>query len=105
MTYRIGIAAALVVAGLFAGGCANGTEGERTLEQAARIEDAGQMIARGEQLVADGKATEARGQALAEQGNRIDGERLAGEGRARQKQGQGLIEEGRKLRERAKFSQ
>jgi len=55
-------AAAVGIASI--GGCANKTEGERTVERAESIKDAGEMIKRGEAAVADGEATEARGRAL-----------------------------------------
>jgi hypothetical protein len=80
-------------------GCESQTEGERTLERAETIEDAGNMIRRGEKLVADGKAQVARGQTVRDQGDRVEGDRLVAEGRAMQRQGEALIAEGRRLKD------
>ena len=79
-------------------GCESQTEGERTLEKAQTIEDAGNMIRRGEKMVADGKAQVARGEAIRTQGDRVEGDRTIAEGRAMQRQGEALIAEGRRLK-------
>lgn len=79
-------------------GCESKTEGERTLEKAEKIEDAGNMIRRGEKMVADGKAQVTRGETIRDQGDRVEGERIISEGRAMQRQGEALISEGRRLR-------
>lgn len=76
------------------------TEGQQTLAKANRIEDAGEMIRRGEMYVSQGKATEARGRAIKEQGDEVTGDRLIGEGKANQEKGEELIEQGRKLRDK-----
>jgi hypothetical protein len=96
--FRAGALCAIAFAGASAVGCANKTEGERTLERAKEVEDAGHMISRGEQLVRDGKATEARGRAAKDQGDTVEGNHLINEGQAQQKQGQALIEQGRKVK-------
>ena len=88
----------LAVGGGLTVGCANRTEGQRTLEQADRHELAGQTIRRGELLVEDGKALESRGELVQRQGNTVEGDRLVAEGRAKQAQGRELIEEGRKMK-------
>src|SRR3954469_12813193 len=90
--FRAGALCAIAVAGATAVGCANKTEGERTLERAKEVEDAGNMITRGEQLVRDGKATEARGRTAKEQGDTVEGNHLINEGEAQQRQGRALIE-------------
>jgi hypothetical protein len=79
-------------------GCESKTEGERTLDKAQTIESAGNMIKRGETMVANGKAQITRGETIRDQGNRVEGERIISEGRATQKQGQALIEEGRRMK-------
>lgn len=79
-------------------GCESKTEGERTIDRARTIEDAGNMIKRGESMVASGKAQITKGETIRDQGNRVDGERMIAEGRATQKQGQALIDEGRRLK-------
>jgi hypothetical protein len=96
-TIRTTVLAAIIAAGGagFGTGCANKTEGDQTLEKASRIEDAGMRIKRGEQMIVDGKATQARGQAMKDQGQTVDGEKLISEGKSMQKQGQALIDQGR----------
>lgn len=89
-------AAAVSMAAL--AGCSNKTEGDRTLERAKTVEDAGMMIKRGEQTVADGRATEARGRALKDQGNHVEGDKLVEEGRSMQRKGQADIDAGRRLK-------
>jgi hypothetical protein len=86
------------VSGAMVGGCASRTEGERTLEQADRVEQAGILIRRGEMAVQDGRAIEARGQTLRTQGDTVEGDRLIAEGRAKQAQGEELIQQGRRMR-------
>ena len=95
---RTGLVAMLAMAGGITAGCTTKTEGERTLENADRHERAGETIRRGELLVQDGAAIEARGVAMKQQGETVDGERMVAEGRAKQAQGDKLIEEGRKMR-------
>jgi hypothetical protein len=95
---RTGLACTLAVAGGIALGCSNRTEGERTLERAERHEEAGAMIRRGELMVQDGTALEARGGTLKQQGDDLQGDKLVAEGRAKQAQGRELIEEGRKMK-------
>ncbi len=98
-TIRTAALCTMVVAGGAAmNGCANKTEGERTLERAAEIEEAGTMITRGEQMERDGKAIEARGRTAREQGDTTEGNRLMNEGQAKVKQGQALIEQGRRAK-------
>lgn len=96
---RTGLIALIGVSGgMTVGGCTTKTEGERTLERADRHEEAGKTIRRGELMVQDGVALEARGQAIQKQGDKIEGDKLVAEGRAKQAQGEKLIEEGRKMR-------
>jgi hypothetical protein len=90
----------LAVGGLTVVGCTNQTEGQRTMQKGDAIEDAGAMIRRGELLVSDGKALEARGRAVRDQGDTITGDKLIGEGRSKQAQGQELIEQGRRIRDK-----
>lgn len=82
-------------------GCTNQTEGERTISKGSQIQDAGDMIKRGEILVADGKAAQARGEEMKRQGANPAGDRLIAEGRADEKKGQELISQGRKIRDKA----
>ncbi len=79
-------------------GCETKTEGERTLDKAKKVEDAGYMITRGESMVVDGKAQITRGETLKQQGDQVEGDRAIAQGRATQKQGEALIDEGRRLR-------
>jgi hypothetical protein len=81
-------------------GCANQTEGEKTLERADRLEEAGNTISRGEQLIVDGKAAVGRGEALRDQGNRLEGEKMIAEGKAKISQGEKLVAEGKAMRNR-----
>ena len=82
----------------FATGCATKTEGERTMEKAERHEAAGLTIRRGELLIRDGKAMEARGDEAKRQGDTVEGDRMIAEGRSKQAQGEELIREGRKMK-------
>ena len=80
-------------------GCSTGkTEGERTMESATEMEQAAAMITKGEQQEADGKALEARGRAVRDQGDSTEGTRLINEGLAKQKTGRALIEQGRRVK-------
>jgi hypothetical protein len=88
----------VAVASLAMTGCTNQTEGDRTLERAETIEQAGTMIKRGEAMVVQGKATEAEGKALRDQGRMDDGNRLINQGQAEQRQGQALIDQGRSMK-------
>ena len=96
-TIRTTVLTAIIVAGGagFGTGCESKTEGERTIEKAAKIEDAGLRIKRGEQMVVDGKAAEARGRAMKDQGQTVEGDKMISEGRSMQKQGEALIAQGR----------
>ncbi|QOV88304.1 hypothetical protein [Humisphaera borealis] len=95
---RTGLVALLAVAGGVTAGCTTKSEGERTLENADKHEQAGATIRRGELLVQEGAASEARGLAIKRQGDNTEGDRMIAEGRAKQAQGNKLIEEGRKMR-------
>ena len=92
LLFTLGIAGGMNV------GCNNKTEGERTLENAERHEEAGVMITRGERLVQDGEALEAKGAAIKRQGDDLQGDQFIAEGRAKKAQGRELIEEGRKIK-------
>ncbi|HEX8911481.1 MAG TPA: hypothetical protein VF796_03905 [Humisphaera sp.] len=92
------LSAAVIIGGVSAGGCATKTEGERTMERADRVQEAGATIRRGELAVQDGKALEARGRAVRDQGDSIEGDRLIAEGRAQQAKGEQLIREGRAMK-------
>lgn len=96
--HSLSFVAAAVVGIAALSGCANKTEGDRTIERAKTVEDAGMMIKRGETAVTDGKATEARGRSMKEQGNTLEGDRLINEGQAQQKKGQADIDQGRKMK-------
>lgn len=98
---RFTTSAALALASLSAFavvGCESKTEGERTLEKAETIEDAGNMIRRGERMVADGKAQVTKGETVRDQGDDVEGNRMIAQGRATQRQGEALIAEGRRLK-------
>lgn len=88
----------LLVGGMAVGCAERKTEGEKTLDQADRHTEAGVLIRRGELMVQDGTALEARGGTLKRQGDDLQGDQLIAEGRAKQAQGRELIEEGRKMR-------
>ncbi len=90
--------AMLVVAGGMTVGCTTKSEGQRTLENADKHEQAGETIRRGELLVQDGTAIEARGMAMKQQADTPEAERMIAEGRAKKAQGNKLIEEGRKMK-------
>jgi hypothetical protein len=90
----------VALGGIALTGCANQTEGQRTMQQGDAIEDAGVMIRRGELLVSDGKAMEARGQTVRDQGDTITGDKLIAEGKANQKKGNELIDQGRRIRDK-----
>ena len=92
------LAAAVIGGGVVTAGCTSRTEGERTLEQADRHQQAALTIRRGEVLVEDGKALEDRGEATKRAGDAVAADRLIAEGRAKQAQGRELIEEGRKMK-------
>lgn len=96
-TIRTTFLTAIIAAGGagFGAGCANKTEGERTLEKASRIEDAGVRIKRGEEMIVEGKAAEARGRAMKDQGQTVEGDKMISEGKSMQRQGQALIDQGR----------
>ncbi|MDB5294359.1 MAG: hypothetical protein JWO31_342 [Phycisphaerales bacterium] len=79
-------------------GCANKTEGERTIENANKQEQAGLMIKRGELMVQDGKAMEARGEEAKRQGDNDGGDRMVANGRAKEAEGRALIDSGRKMK-------
>ena len=83
-------------------GCTNQTEGERTMDNADRMKDAGEMIRKGEMEVEDGKALQARGDAIKQQGDNAQGDKLVAEGKAREALGNKHIEEGRNLRDKSK---
>ena len=95
---RTGLVAMLALAGGVTVGCNTKTEGEQTLENANKHEEAGATIRRGELLVQDGTAIEARGLSMKQQGDSLEADRLVAEGRAKQAQGRKLIEEGRKMK-------
>ena len=80
-------ASTLGLALMLSAGCTDKTEGERTLDRAERLEEAGETITRGEGLIVEGQATQARGEALRDQGKRLEGERLMAEGKAKRSQG------------------
>jgi hypothetical protein len=99
---RMTLAVALLPGWLWLSGCAGETEGEQTLERADRMQDAGELIRRGELNVADGKALVAHGEQLKRQAADVEGDRLIAEGRSRQKLGEEQIEQGRSLRAKAR---
>ena len=92
-------ASTLGLALMLSAGCTDKTEGERTLDRAERLEEAGETITRGEGLIVEGQATQARGEALRDQGKRLEGERLMAEGKAKRSQGERLVEEGKRMRD------
>ena len=92
----LAVAATIGIAAL--AGCANKTEGDKTIERADTIKEAGMMMKRGESEINDGKATEARGQSMKDQGQTADGERLINEGQSMQKKGQADIDQGKKMK-------
>lgn len=93
------VAAVAAISGLaFAGGCTSQTEGERTVQKAQRVEDAGQTIIRGEKMIQDGKAQITRGQTLQQQGDNPGGQREIDAGRTLQKQGEALVQQGRRMK-------
>lgn len=101
-TLRVALLSASLVAAPFAVlGCAHHTEAERTEMRAHEMDDAADMIRRGEHKVADGKAKIAKGQALKDQGDKEKGDAEIAEGEAQKKSGEDMIHEGRKLREKA----
>lgn len=91
------LALAAVAGVAIAAGCTHQTEGDRTLEKAERVEDAGLIIKRGEQMRIDGAATEARGRETKRLGKDLEGDKLINEGQAMQKQGDDLISRGRDM--------
>ena len=96
-TIKTAVLCGAILAGTAATGCESKTEGERTMDKAKRVENAGDMKLRGEAAIRDGKAMVARGQATKDQGKQVEGASLISEGEALQKKGQADIEAGRKL--------
>jgi hypothetical protein len=80
-------------------GCADKTEGERTLDKSQRYQEAGIRMTEGEQMVRDGVAKEAAGRKAREQGDLSEGDRMIADGVAQQKAGRAKIDEARKLRD------
>ena len=78
-----------------AAGCKTESDGEKTKMQARQLDEAGDMIMRGEQMQTDGKATVARGQSKKDQGMQEEGDRLIDEGQLQQKQGEAMIDQGK----------
>lgn len=73
------------------------TEGERTLAESRIQKQKGEMMVRGERLIADGEALRAKGQTLRDQGKTIDGERMIGEGDAKVREGQAAIDRAKSM--------
>jgi len=92
----------VIASGGFVVGCSsNMTEGEKTKAKAEGIDNAADLILRGERNVADGNAAIARGQAIKDQGNAVDGDRIIAEGKTTKTLGESQIAQGRKLREKS----
>jgi hypothetical protein len=64
------------------------------------MDNAVDMILRGERNVADGKAEIARGQTMKDQGNDVEGDKLIAEGKTTQSLGESQIAQGKKLKEK-----
>ncbi len=62
------------------------------------MQTAGETIRRGELAVQDGKALEARGKTVRDQGDTIAGDKLVAEGKATQARGEELIRQGRAMK-------
>jgi len=77
-------------------------ESEKTQREATGLENAADMIARGEKNVADGEAMIARGKALQDQHDNVQGDRLVAEGKTMKSLGEEQIDQGRKLRAKNK---
>lgn len=94
------VAAAVIgLATIASTGCSSGkTEGDKTLDRAKIIEDAGNKIKMGEDMKRDGAALEARGKAAKAQGDTVNGEKMINEGEMKQKQGQMAIDQGKKMK-------
>ena len=90
--------AVALTGGALVTGCETKSEGERTLDKAAKVEDAGHRITKGEKMVQEGDALIARGKAAKAQGDVVGGDKLISDGESTKKQGQVLIEQGRKDR-------
>ncbi len=89
--------AALMLAGL--SGCTSDpaddvpmTESDAARLEAEKMQEKASMLARGEELVRDGEAERARGQAMVDQGNTLEGQPMVAGGDAKVAQGQALIE-------------
>lgn len=97
-TIRTAALSAIILAGAAVTGCQSKPESERTLEHAKVVEDAGHMMARGEDMVREGKAMQARGKAAKEQGDTVEGARQINEGELMQRNGEAAIEQARKAK-------
>lgn len=73
------------------------TEGERTFAESRMQKQKGEMMVRGERLIADGEAMRAKGQTLRDQGKTVDGERIIGEGDAKVREGQALLDRAKSM--------
>lgn len=90
-------AATLVLAGGLVGCASNDyadrvplTESDAARIEAERMQEKQKMLARAEELVSEGEANRARGQALVDQGNTVEGEPLITEGNVKIAQGNAL---------------
>lgn len=79
-------------------GCANGsssdlplTEADAAELEAQKMQEKQKMLQRGQELVREGEAEKARGQALVRQGNTVEGEPMVTRGEAKIAQGRAII--------------
>ena len=92
---------AIAGSGLIVGCGPHYNESDKIHAQAEGMENAADLISRGEKNVADGKAEIARGEALKDQHNDLDGDKLIAEGKAKKAQGEEEIAQGRKIKDHA----